>query len=186
MVRASQADARQEAILQAAASLIEIHGCEAVTMKAIAQLTGLSRPALYQYFGSREHILAELVLDEMADLANELDRVAALNLDPIDQLAAWVQGTLQYLISPSHKVVKEISIESLPEDKRGVLKAMHGQFMLTLLSPLSRLTPEDTQAVAGFVYSAVVAAADRITEGGDPVSEAATLERFVIAGVTGA
>lgn len=185
MSRASQAGVRQEAILQAASSLIQNHGCEAVTMNALAQLNGISRPALYQYFASREHILAELVLDAMADLANELDAVAAQNLDPTDQLIAWVHSTLKYLLSPSHKVVKENSIDSLPEDKRGLLKAMHGQFMLTLFSPLSKLTPEDPHALARFVYSSVVAAADRIAEGGDFEIEAATLERFVVSGVSG-
>jgi AcrR family transcriptional regulator len=184
MVRASQADVRQSAILQAAADLIETIGCDAVTMKSIAEITGLSRPAVYQYFASREHILGELVLNEMADLSNELDLQVAKTDDPILQLSIWVRGTLDYLISPSHKVVKEISIDSLPVDQRGMLKAMHGQFMLSLLSPLARLSPEDSQALAGFVYSSVVAAADRIAKGGDYETEAATLERFVIAGVT--
>lgn len=183
--RVSRADERQQLILEAASTLITAQGAEAVTMKALAQLNGISRPALYQYFASREHILAELALDAMADLANELDRVAAMDVDATDQLVAWVRGTLNYLISPSHKIVKEISIESLPEDKRGLLKAMHGQFMLTLFSPLSKLTPEDPHAVAGFVYSAVVAAAGRIAEGGDLEIEAATLERFIVAGLSG-
>jgi len=186
MVRVSQASVRQEAILRAASNLIESGGCEAVSMKSIASETGLSRPAIYQYFKSREHILGELVLDEMADLANQLDEAAAKTDDPAEQLSSWVRHTLGYLISPAHKVVKEISIDALPEDQRGLLKAMHGQFMLTLLSPLTRLTPDDPNAVAGFVYSAVVAAASRIAEGGDLETEAATLERFIISGVTGA
>lgn len=185
MVRVSQAALRQEVILQSAADLLKEGGCEAVTMAAIATKTSLSRSALYQYFSSRDHILAELVLDEMADLANDLDQIASQFSNPLDQLTAWVHATLGYLTSSSHKVLKEISLESLPEDQRGLLKAMHGQFMLSLFSPLSRLTPEDPQALAGFVYSAVTAAATRIDEGGDFETEAATLERFVVAGVSG-
>jgi len=185
MVRVSQSAVRQEAILRAAALLIQEGGCEAVTMQSVASRTSLSRSAIYQYFASRDHILAELVFDEMADLANELDQIASRVSDPLEQLTAWVQATLSYLTSSSHKVVKQISIDSLPEDQRGLLKAMHGQFMLTLFSPLAKLTPEDPHAVAGFVYSAVVAAAGRIDEGGDFASEAATLERFVVAGVSG-
>ena len=185
MVRASQADQRQESILAAAAFLIEKSGTDAVTMSSIAERTGLSRSAIYQYFASREHILAELVLDDMADLSNELDEIVAKTDDPLLQLTAWVRHTLAYLSSPSHKIVKEISMDSVPEDKRGLLRAMHGQFMLTLLSPLTRLSPEDPQSLARFVYSSVVAASERIAEGGDLETEAATLERFVIAGVTG-
>lgn len=171
--------------MRSATELLQEGGCDAVTMQAIASKTSLSRSAIYQYFSSRDHILAELVLDEMADLANELDLIAARIADPLAQLTSWVHSTLSYLTSSSHKVVKQISIESLPEDQRGLLKAMHGQFMLTLFSPLRKLTPEDPHALAGFVYSAVVAAAARIDEGGDFASEAATLERFIVAGVSG-
>jgi len=186
MVRVSQADARQEAILTATAHLIEKGGPDSVSMRAIADETGLSRPAIYQYFASKEHIFAELVINEMADLSNELDEKAQKTDDPVIQLTIWVRHTLEYLTSASHRVVKEISPDSLPEDKRGLVRAMHGQFMLTLYSPLAKLTPENPQALAGFVYSAVVASAARIAEGGDFETEAATLERFVISGVIGA
>jgi len=185
MVRTSQSDARQAAILAAAGRIIESEGVGKVSMKGISDIAGISRPAVYQYFASREHILAELVLNDMADLANELDALAAATTDPVEQLRAWVLHTLAYLVSPSHKIIKEISIEMLPADKRGLLRAMHGQFMLTLFSPLAELSPEDPHALSGFVYSAVSAAADRIAEGGDFGTEAATLERFLISGVVG-
>ena len=94
MVRASQADARQEAILTATAHLIEKGGPDSVSMRAIADETGLSRPAIYQYFASREHIFAELVINEMADLSNELDEKAQKTDDPVIQLTIWVRHTL--------------------------------------------------------------------------------------------
>jgi AcrR family transcriptional regulator len=67
-------DERQEAILEAAQSLIAANGVEGVSMAELAKATGLSRPAIYQYFASKDHVLAELVINEMADLRNAIER----------------------------------------------------------------------------------------------------------------
>ena len=171
--------------MTAASELVAQYGSEHLSMASVAERTGLSRTAIYQYFGSREHILGELVINEMADLANQLDELVAVSEEPVEQLKIWMRHTLDYLISPSHRVVKEVSTKKLPDEMRGILRGMHGQFMLTLLSPLSKLSPEDSQALAGFVYSSVVACAGRIEQGGDLETEAATLERFVLVGVIG-
>ncbi|MEY4424125.1 MAG: hypothetical protein RLZZ258_1228, partial [Actinomycetota bacterium] len=60
-------------ILGAAQQLIADKGVDAVSMAALASATGLSRPAIYQYFASKEDVLAELVINEMADLSNAID-----------------------------------------------------------------------------------------------------------------
>jgi AcrR family transcriptional regulator len=185
MARPSNALLKQNLILEAAAEIIMESGASSVTMSSIAQASGVSRSGIYQYFSSREHILAELVINDMADLANELDKIVSQTSSPEKQLELWVQHTLTHLLSSYHRVVSEISIKSLPEESRSLLRSMHGQFMLSLMSPLGKLSPEDSQALAGFVYSSVVAAAKRIEEGGDFETEAATLKRFVISGVVG-
>jgi AcrR family transcriptional regulator len=185
MARPSNALLKQNLILEAAASIIMQSGAGSVSMSSIASATSFSRSGIYQYFASREHILAELVLNDMADLANELDRIVSKASGPEEQLELWVQRTLEHLLSAQHRAISEISIQSLPDESRGLLRSMHGQFMLTLMSPLQKLSPEDPQALAGFVYSSVVAAAKRIEEGGDFETEAATLKRFVISGVVG-
>ncbi|MEY4944358.1 MAG: hypothetical protein RIR81_460 [Actinomycetota bacterium] len=178
-------DEQQERLLLAAAELVATLGAEAVTMASVAHRSGISRTAVYQYFDSRDHILGELVINDMADLANLLDQKVSVTEDPVEQLKIWVRQTLDYLISPSHRLVKEVSIQKLPADIRALVRGMHGQFMLTLLSPLAKLSPDDSQALAGYVYSAVVACASRIEKGGDLEDEAATLERFVLLGVIG-
>jgi AcrR family transcriptional regulator len=179
-------DARQEEILSAAVEIIAGSGQEAVSMAALAEKTGLSRPAIYQYFASREHVLGELLINEMADLSNELDRLLSGVTDALERVRIWMHYSLAHLASDQHRIVREISIESLPEEQRGMLKAMHGYFMMSLVTALNELRVEDAAALCGLIYGSVATAAKRIDAGSEFTVEARALENFAIAGVEAA
>jgi AcrR family transcriptional regulator len=51
-------------------------GPGALTLSAIAKAMGMSGPALYRYFASREELMATLVTESFEDLADTLDAVA--------------------------------------------------------------------------------------------------------------
>lgn len=176
------ADQRQEAILEAAMQLMNSGGTEAVSMANLASRTGLSRPAIYQYFASREHVLGELVINEMADLSNELERLVKGH-EASEQVRIWVHYSLAHLASVEHRVIREISIESLPVDQRGMLRAMHGYLMAVLLSPLSQLGVSDPGSMANMIFGTVASSAKRIDQGSDFTSEAKMLEGYVMAGL---
>lgn len=174
---------QRDNILNVALELITEQGVDAVSMSTLAQMTGLSRPALYQYFSSREHILGELLINDMADLSNEIDRIVGDLDDPEEQIRVWVHYCLAHLASSHHKIIRDISVHSLPEDQRGELMAMHGYFLTTLISPLSRMGVADPGAVCNMVFGVVNASASRIEQGNSFTSEAAALEKFVFAGI---
>ena len=176
-------DERQEAILAAAQSLIAAKGVDAVSMADLAKATGLSRPAIYQYFASKDHVLAELVINEMADLSNAIERHIEGLKDPMERIRIWVHYSLAHLASAEHRIIREISIASLPEESRGMINAMHGHFMTALLSPVREIGIRDVTATAHLIFASVAAAAKRIDEGSEFVREAAALEQFTIAGL---
>jgi AcrR family transcriptional regulator len=176
-------DERQEAILEAAQSLIAAKGVDAVSMAELAKVTGLSRPAIYQYFASKDHVLAELVINEMADLSNAIERHIEGLADPMERIRIWIHYSLAHLASAEHRIVREISIASLPEESRGMINAMHGHFMVALLSPIREIGVKDVTATAHLIFASVAAAAKRIDEGSEFVREAAALEQFTVAGL---
>ncbi len=176
-------DERQDQILEAASQLITAGGVEAVTMANLASQTGLSRPAIYQYFASKDHVLAELVINEMADLSNAIERHIQNLADPLERVRIWIHYSLAHLSSAEHRIVREISVQNLPEESRGMINAMHGHFMFALLSPLKELAVKDVTATAHLIFASVAAAAKRIDEGSEFVREAAALEQFTIAGL---
>lgn len=184
MTKASLRDARKNLILEAAAHLIADGTPESVSMASLASETGLSRPAIYQYFASREHVLAELVINELADFSNQIDAHLSRIESPTEQIRVWIHYSLAHLASEEHRSIREISIESLPEDSRGMLRAMHGHLMSSLIDPLTKIGSADVSATCHLIYAAISSAATRIADGSPYEREAAALERFTISGIT--
>lgn len=177
------AEARRERLVDIAFDLVVEQGIEALTMKRFADRCGLSRPALYQYFGSREHVLGELFVNDIADLSNELDSLLAAELDPMERIRLWLHFSLTHLVSPNHQAIREISQAVIPDELRGVVRALHGHVLTSLLSGLSELGVADPIPLAHLIFGAVSSAAGRIIDGASFVHEARALEEFVTAGV---
>jgi AcrR family transcriptional regulator len=180
-----QSENKVDAILLATQSIIASEGVDAATLPRIATACNLSRPAIYQYFASREHVLAELVINEIADLSNDLDAHLAQIEEPLEQARVWIHYSLAYLASAEHRVVSQISISILPDDSRGMLNAMHGYFMTSLITPLAKIGVSDPVRTARLIYASIAEAAKRIDGGSAFENEAAILEQFVIGGVVG-
>lgn len=176
---------RQDQILDVTQKMIAEQGVDSVNLAEIAKITGLSRPAIYQYFASKEHLLAELVINEMADLSNAIDDRIAKFENPLERVRIWLHYSLAHLASADHRVIRQISISSLPEESRGMIKDLHGHFMMALLSPLGELGVKDVAATSHLIFASVASAANRIDEGSDFSLEASTLEKYVIAGIEG-
>ncbi|MGP4018657.1 TetR/AcrR family transcriptional regulator [Saccharopolyspora sp. 5N708] len=68
-------------IRQHARGLLVEHGRDAVTLRAIARELGITAPALYRYYESREDLLRQLCDDICADLAAELH----VAMDSVDE-----------------------------------------------------------------------------------------------------
>jgi AcrR family transcriptional regulator len=183
MLKRALSDARREGILSAAVNLLHEGGPDSISMAGLAASTGLSRPAIYQYFASREHVLAELVINDMADLSNEIDRLVGTLDDPMEQVRLWIHYSLAYLSSEEHTAIRKISMDSLPEDLRGELRAMHGYVMMSLIGSLTELGVEDPSALCGMIFGSLAASAKRVEEGADLVLEAAAVETFVVSGI---
>ncbi|WP_184722114.1 TetR/AcrR family transcriptional regulator [Caulobacter sp.] len=63
---------RREEILDAALTLFSQKGVHAVSTRQIAELAGISQPALYAYFATKDHIAAELCVRAFATLRQRM------------------------------------------------------------------------------------------------------------------
>jgi AcrR family transcriptional regulator len=70
-----RAETRREIKAHALKQLDE-YGSEGVSINAIARAMGVSGPALYRYFASREELLTELIVDAYNDLADAMEAAA--------------------------------------------------------------------------------------------------------------
>ncbi len=87
-------------IRQTARTLLVEHGPEAVTLRAIARELGITAPALYRYYGSRDDLVEHLRRDIVTDLGAELaSDSATLPGDGPRQLFAICRGFRQWALT---------------------------------------------------------------------------------------
>jgi AcrR family transcriptional regulator len=79
-------------------------GPGALSLNAIAKSMGMSGPALYRYFASREELMAALVTDSFDNLADTLTRAAdAAGQAPEDRLRAVALGFRGWALAAPHR-----------------------------------------------------------------------------------
>lgn len=92
--------ATDQDIRRTARTLLIERGPEAVTLRAIARELGITAPALYRYYGSRDDLISHLRRDVVTDLGAELaEEVAAFELDGPAQLFAICRGFRRWALT---------------------------------------------------------------------------------------
>ena len=87
-----RAEVRHE-VKEAALRQLAESGPAAVSVSAIGKQLGVSGPALYRYFASRDELLTELVIDAYHDLADALAASHAAAPAPAPASTAWPART---------------------------------------------------------------------------------------------
>lgn len=100
-----------EAILKAAAQILERHGAEAATTNAIAERAGVSIGSLYQYFPSKAALLAALSEQHSQAMLQvfeaRLQQVQGLSLREAIRVAIQAELEAFQLNLPLHRVLFE-------------------------------------------------------------------------------
>jgi AcrR family transcriptional regulator len=86
---------RRDALIDAAADLVAGADVEAVSMEAVAERAGVSRPLVYKHFGNRTELLAALYQRESALLHAELSAAVSAAETLEDTFRALIRGALQ-------------------------------------------------------------------------------------------
>lgn len=110
---------RRQAMLDSAAALYARHGFLGASIVDLAVACGVSKSLLYHYFGSKEDILFEIMLDHVEALKAMVDTVLAdASPDPAEQLARLTRGFLGAYVGASdrHKVLVN-DLDKLPADR---------------------------------------------------------------------
>lgn len=90
----------KEMILDKAACLFSSKGYNAVTMKDICDVTGLSRGGLYRYFGSTAEIMIEIMDREQNEADSTSGHNSPMRADPIKLLDEFIEIHTRYIQSP--------------------------------------------------------------------------------------
>ena len=92
-------------VKQAALDQLAQAGPAGVSISAIGKQLGISGPGLYRYFGSRDELLTELVMDAYGDLADVLAAATsdARGQDPRARLKALARAYRSWALAQPHR-----------------------------------------------------------------------------------
>jgi AcrR family transcriptional regulator len=121
---------RREQILATAAELFAARGFHGVSVADLGAACGISGPALYKHFVSKDAVLAEMLVSISEDLLAEgRDRVAAAS-GPGDAVAALVDWHVDFALR--HRpliVVQDRDWESLPSEARERVRTLQREYV---------------------------------------------------------
>lgn len=78
-------------------------GASALSLKAIAKQMGMTAPALYRYFASRDDLLTELILAAYRDLAGVVETAAGTEGSVPVRLTAIAQAVRVWALANTHR-----------------------------------------------------------------------------------
>src|SRR5580704_7203268 len=92
-------------VKQAALSQLAESGPAGLSVSAIGKQLGVSGPALYRYFASRDELLTELVIDAYHDLADALRAAASqpAGLEPLPRFEALARAYRSWALAQPHR-----------------------------------------------------------------------------------
>lgn len=173
---------RRAALLDAAATLMT-RG-KTFTVAEIATEVGLSRSAVYEYYSSAADLIADVLVDELADWAEVLRAATAETSDPIEQVEAWVAAVLEYVAGGHHALVRAAGTVDLPATRRAQVQTMHRELIAPLQDALTALGDTSRGQLASYVWGVTDTSITRIESAHcQPADELPALLEFIRGGL---
>jgi AcrR family transcriptional regulator len=134
---------RREQILRAAAQLFAERGSRAVGVDDVGAAVGVTGPAIYRHFASKDAMLAEMLLRISERLlAGGSERVAAAGASPARQLRALIDFQVDFALdNPALITVQDRDLGSLPDDDAAEVRRLQRRYVEVWVTVLARVHP---------------------------------------------
>ena len=121
---------RREQILDTAAELFARRGFHGVSVSEIGAACGISGPALYKHFPSKDAVLAEMLVSISQRLLADGRRRAVSADDPVAGLQALIDFHVDFALAhPALIVVQDRDWSSLPGEAREQVRALQRSYV---------------------------------------------------------
>ncbi|WP_299960412.1 TetR/AcrR family transcriptional regulator [uncultured Modestobacter sp.] len=139
---------RREQILRAAAQLFAERGSRAVGVDDVGAAVGVTGPAIYRHFASKDAMLAEMLLRISERLlAGGTERIAAAGDSPVDQLRALVDFQVDFALdNPALITVQDRDLGALSDPDARRVRQLQRRYVEEWVAVLARLHPEASTA----------------------------------------
>ena len=139
----TETQTRRQQLLDTAAELFAQRGFHGVSVTELGAACGISGPALYKHFPSKEALLADMLVSISERLLSEGQERVARSAGPADALASLVDWHVDFALR--HRpliVVQDRDWSSLPTDSREQVRRLQRSYVDLWAGQLRLLTPD--------------------------------------------
>lgn len=147
--RATQKANRRAALMRASAHLFAVRGYNAVSTVELGEAVGMSGPALYNYFPSKEALLCELLIDVSTRLLAGCLEIAGDERTPEETLNELINFHVEFATSePDIILLQDRELSSLPSDASRKVRRLQREYLREWEQVLRAIHPEFDEAEA--------------------------------------
>jgi AcrR family transcriptional regulator len=156
---------RQKDFIKAAARLFAVRGYHAVGINEIGAELGLSGPAIYNHYSSKEALLVAVMDDAITShLESARDLVSSLS-DPRETLAALIDHHIAFVFEQYENIVTwRTEFRNLPEAESQRLSYLQRLYDDEWVRTVAKLRPEMNDGAVRAMCSAAIALLQSPTE----------------------
>lgn len=137
---------RRAALLAAAAQLFAERGFPRVSLDDLGAAAGVSGPAVYKHFASKQAVLAAILVDASEGLLAGGRAVVADAASDDDALAELVAFHVDFALGNADVIrVQDHDLDSLADDDRHTVRALQREYVELWVDVLARLRPADAR-----------------------------------------
>lgn len=138
---------RRAALLTAAAQLFAERGFPRVSLDDLGAAAGVSGPAVYKHFASKQAVLAAILVDASEGLlAGGRAVVASAGADARAALEGLVAFHVDFALANADVIrVQDHDLDSLADDDRHTVRALQREYVELWVDVLARLRPADAR-----------------------------------------
>jgi AcrR family transcriptional regulator len=134
---------RRSALLHAAANLFAERGFERVSLEDLGAAVGISGPAVYRHFASKQAVLAALLIDVSRELVAGADEVVVSGASDDTKLRELVAFHVDFAVANADVIlVQDRDLDSLAPDDLATVRSLQRGYIEAWVGVLAALSPE--------------------------------------------
>jgi AcrR family transcriptional regulator len=134
---------RRSALLHAAATLFAERGFERVSLEDLGAAVGISGPAVYRHFASKQAVLAALLIDVSRDLVAGADAVVASSASDDTKLRKLIAFHVDFALANADVIlVQDRDLDSLASDDLDTVRSLQRGYIDAWVGVLAGLNPD--------------------------------------------
>ena len=148
---------RQKQFIDVAARLFSLRGYHSVGINEISAELGLSGPAIYRHYPSKEALLVAVLDDAITSHLEEVRDIVSAHVDATDALNAIIDHHIEFVFDQTENIVTwRTEFRSLPEADRNRLRYLQRLYTEEWVRTVRRLRPElDDDQVRAMCHAAI-------------------------------